>query len=167
MHFQPRYFLAFLLDLHVHAFATMHGASCAFPSVQWEDTESCRQQCQEIFQRYRLIHLRRLQRPKMDPKKTPELQSLLLDFVSQSDISDHWTTESTAGSLQLACVALAGAQTEDPTENGRRPKVGEIHNPSRIRTIIMLYHARISVISITYCTKTVQNISDQKMGLPP
>ena len=89
----------------------MHGASCGFPSVQWEDSDSCRQQCQEIFQRYRLIHLR-LQRPKMEPS-TQRRQSLLLDFVSQSNISDHWTMESTTGSLELAKVALAGAQTED------------------------------------------------------
>jgi hypothetical protein len=92
----------------------MHGASCGFPSVQWEDTDSCRQQCQEIFQTYRLIHLR-LQHPKMEPSTQRLRQSLLLDFVSssQSNISDHWTMESTTGSLELAKVALAGAQTED------------------------------------------------------
>eukprot|EP00435_Cladocopium_sp_Y103_P005070 s4863_g1.t1 len=52
----------------------------------------------------------------MEPSTQQRLQlpSLLLDFVSQkSDVADHWTMESTTGSLEMACVALAGAQTED------------------------------------------------------
>ena len=121
MRFPPRYFRAFSTEL---AFATMHSASGGFPSVQWEDTDSCRQQCQEIFQSHRLIHLQRSirsERPKMELSTLR--QSLLLDFVSQSEISDHWTMESTTGSLELAKGALAGAQTEDG-ENWRVPKVG-------------------------------------------
>lgn len=119
MRFPPIYFRAFSTEL---AFATMHSASSGFPSVQWEDTDSCRQQCQEIFQSHRLIHLQQpiRSRPKME---LSTLQSLLLDVVSQSEISDHWTMESTTGSLEVAKVALAGAQTEDG-ENWRVPKVG-------------------------------------------
>lgn len=77
------------------------------PSLQWKNTNECQQECEDIFQRYRLLHLRNT------GATHPEARLHLLEYLSKHDLADHWTAESSNGSIKVAMAAMDHKKNED------------------------------------------------------